>query len=479
MSKRKLTYKDFLNYFSNNLRNKDKHNFEKEMMRDAFEEEAYDGLSQLNDDELRNDIAELKAGISDKTKKNRRIVPVWFRYAASVIILLGIGITIVYLNSKHWQDSLLKEQVSHEMEIADSMIIEAERQMQKSDIKFDTIKKVPEQLIAESKEAKKKTEIKPDETKPLVVEDEVMVEEDLNVYDDIETDLDETIEITEFEEAIEDEDFMMEEPQAEFEAMSDEPIRVEEAIAVESKSEISKQAKKSSNVRIRGVSSVPKEEGPLYVIDGTPVDLTNTITIAGKVLSAEDNSGIPGVSVVLENLEVFGTTTDYNGDFSLTIPDDEELKTLIASFVGMETREISIEDDTTLLVYLESEMLAMDEVVVTGYGLNEETNYENSEYTPAKPPNSISKNKYKKQILEKLDYSKLSEFSGKHKVKVSFTVRGDGSLFNFNFRSIPDVTFSNEIKRAILELGNWIPATENGIHISSNVKLILKIEINE
>lgn len=272
---------------------------------------------------------------------------------------------------------------------------------------------------------------------------------------------------------------MVEEPQTEFEAMSDKPIRVEEAIAVESKSEISKQAKKSSNVRIRGVSSAPKGEGPLYVIDGIPVDLTNTITIAGKVLSAEDNSGIPGVSVVLENLEVFGTTTDYNGDFSLTIPDDEELKTLIASFVGMETQEISIEDDTTLLVYLESEMLAMDEVVVTGYGLNEETNYEDSEYIPAKPPNSISKNKYKKQILEKLDYSKLSEVSDKHKVKVSFTVREDGSLFNFNFRSIPDVTFSNEIKRAILELGNWIPATENDIHISSNVKLILKIEINE
>ena len=482
MSKRKLTYKDFLNYFSNNLRNKDKYNFEKEMMRDAFEEEAYDGLSQLNEDELRNDIAELKAGISDKTKKNRRIVPVWFRYAASVVILLGVSITIVYLNSKHWQDSLLKEQVSHEMEIADSMIVEAERQIQKSDIKFDTIKKVSEQLIAESKEANKKAEIKPEDTKPLIVEDEVMVEEDLNAYDDIEADSDESIEITEFEEVEEvfkDEDFMVEEPQTEFEAMSDKPIRVEEAIAVESKSKISKQAKKSSNVRIRGVSSVPKGEGPLYVIDGIPVDLTNTITIVGKVLSAEDNSGIPGVSVILENLEVFGTTTDYNGDFSLIIPDDEELKILIASFVGMETQEISIEDDTTLLVYLESEMLAMDEVVVTGYGRNEETNYEDSEYIPAKPPNSISKNKYKKQILEKLDYSKLSEVSDKHKVKVLFTVREDGSLFNFNFRSIPDVTFSNEIKRAILELGNWIPATENGINISSNVKLILKIEINE
>lgn len=477
MSKRKLAYKDFLNYFSNNLKNKDKHNFEKEMMRDAFEEEAYDGLSQLNEDELRNDIAKLKVGISDRTKKNRRIVPVWFRYAASVIILLGVGITIVYLNSKHWQDSLLKEQVSHEMEIADSMIIEAERQMQESEITFDTIKKVPEQLIAESKETKKKNEIKPDDTKPLAVEDEVMVTEDLNIYDDIEADLDETIEILEVEEVFEDENFMMEEPQVEFEVMSDEPIKVEEAIAVENKSEISKQAKKSSNVRIRGVSSVPKGEGPLYVIDGIPVDLTNTITIVGKVLSAADNSGIPGVSVVLEDLEIFGTTTDYNGDFSLIIPDDEELKILIASFVGMETQEISIEDDTTLLVYLESEMLAMDEVVVTGYGVNEGADYEDSEYIPAKPPSSISKNKYKKQILEKLDYSKFSDVSGKHKVTVSFAVGEDGSLFNFNFRNTPDVIFSNEIKRAILELGDWVPATENGINISSNVKFMLKIEI--
>jgi len=50
MSKKKLTYKDFINYFSNNLQNNDKHDFEKEMMRDAFEEEAFDGLSKLKED---------------------------------------------------------------------------------------------------------------------------------------------------------------------------------------------------------------------------------------------------------------------------------------------------------------------------------------------------------------------------------------------------------------------------------------------
>ena len=63
MSRKKLTYKDFKAYFSNNLQSKAKHDFEKEMMRDAFDEEAFDGLSRLNHEELENDISDLKSGI--------------------------------------------------------------------------------------------------------------------------------------------------------------------------------------------------------------------------------------------------------------------------------------------------------------------------------------------------------------------------------------------------------------------------------
>ena len=89
MSKRKLTYKDFKQYFSNNLPNKDKHAFEKDMMQDNFEEEAFEGLSRLGDDELENDIAEIKLKINKRAKKTRTLIPIWYKYAASAVIIVG------------------------------------------------------------------------------------------------------------------------------------------------------------------------------------------------------------------------------------------------------------------------------------------------------------------------------------------------------------------------------------------------------
>ena len=76
MSKKKLTYNDFKKYFSNNLQDRDKHAFEKKMMQDAFEEEAFDGLSGLSEEELEEDIVKLKAGINKRTKQSRRIIPI-------------------------------------------------------------------------------------------------------------------------------------------------------------------------------------------------------------------------------------------------------------------------------------------------------------------------------------------------------------------------------------------------------------------
>ena len=66
MSKRKLTYKDFKEYFSNNLPNKDKHSFEKGMMQDSFEEDAFEGLSKLSNDELEEDIRNDNVIINNK-----------------------------------------------------------------------------------------------------------------------------------------------------------------------------------------------------------------------------------------------------------------------------------------------------------------------------------------------------------------------------------------------------------------------------
>ena len=88
-------------------------------------------------------------------------------------------------------------------------------------------------------------------------------------------------------------------------------------------------------------------------------------TITGTVSNADDGSALPGVSVVVKGTSL-GTVTQVNGSYSINVPADAE--TLIFSFIGMRSREISIAGRTNIDVLLESDAVAMDEVVVVAYG---------------------------------------------------------------------------------------------------------------
>lgn len=88
--------------------------------------------------------------------------------------------------------------------------------------------------------------------------------------------------------------------------------------------------------------------------------------ITGTVTSAEDGQSIPGVSVVVKGQETIGTTTDIDGNYSLTVPSNAEA--LIFTFVGMKTKEEPINGRTVINVAMETEVLEVDEVIVVAYG---------------------------------------------------------------------------------------------------------------
>ncbi|MGD2034715.1 MAG: carboxypeptidase-like regulatory domain-containing protein, partial [Bacteroidales bacterium] len=88
------------------------------------------------------------------------------------------------------------------------------------------------------------------------------------------------------------------------------------------------------------------------------------IQITGKVTSAEDGSSLPGVSVTVKGTTT-GTSTNIDGDYSLSAPSDA---TLVYSFVGMQTQEVPVGGQTTINVALDVESTTLDEIVVVGYG---------------------------------------------------------------------------------------------------------------
>ena len=87
-------------------------------------------------------------------------------------------------------------------------------------------------------------------------------------------------------------------------------------------------------------------------------------SITGKVTDTEGGA-LPGVSVIVKGT-TFGTITQADGNYSLQVPADA--KTLMFSFVGMKSQEISISGKNSVNVVLKEETVGVEEVVAIGYG---------------------------------------------------------------------------------------------------------------
>lgn len=87
-------------------------------------------------------------------------------------------------------------------------------------------------------------------------------------------------------------------------------------------------------------------------------------TVSGKVTAADDGSPIPGVNI-LEKGTSNGTVTSADGTFKIDVAANA---TLVFSFVGYTTREVSVGSQSTLNVSLQPDVTSLSEVVVIGYG---------------------------------------------------------------------------------------------------------------
>jgi len=101
------TYNRIIAYLKGLLSDRDRHELEKEMMHDVFEEEAFEGLTQLSADELDSDMKVLMNRLEINITRTKKLKPwFYFRLAAGVIFLIGIG-SILYLVLFKPSDDLL------------------------------------------------------------------------------------------------------------------------------------------------------------------------------------------------------------------------------------------------------------------------------------------------------------------------------------------------------------------------------------
>ena len=93
-------------------------------------------------------------------------------------------------------------------------------------------------------------------------------------------------------------------------------------------------------------------------------------TVTGTVVSYEDNEPIIGATIQVVGNSGIGTITDYDGNFTLEVP--EGMKTLRITYVGMEPLEVAV-STKTLKIQLRNDVHTLDEVVVVAYGTQKKT----------------------------------------------------------------------------------------------------------
>jgi TonB-linked SusC/RagA family outer membrane protein len=110
-----------------------------------------------------------------------------------------------------------------------------------------------------------------------------------------------------------------------------------------------------------GKDAAPRQHSMVFAQQPSGQIITGTVT-------DESGSPLPGVSVVIKGTPV-GTVTNSDGEYQ--IQKSENAQTLVFSFIGMQTKEIDIANQSVIDVILAEESTWLSEVVAVGYGIKQ------------------------------------------------------------------------------------------------------------
>lgn len=112
-----------------------------------------------------------------------------------------------------------------------------------------------------------------------------------------------------------------------------------------------------------GFSSVIGQKNT--VITGSNSGIVSRFASVTGTVKDSDGNPLPGVLVKVKNANQ-STVTGANGTFTLNVTGSNQ--TLVISFMGFKTKEVSLDGKTNVSVILEDEIANLNEVVVIGYG---------------------------------------------------------------------------------------------------------------
>jgi TonB-linked SusC/RagA family outer membrane protein len=182
----------------------------------------------------------------------------------------------------------------------------------------------------------------------------------------------------------------------------------------------------------------------------------NVFAVKGKV--TDETGPLPGVNIRLKGAQATGTTTDANGNYSLSIPDGTGV--LEFSFVGYATQEVAVGGRSVINVSLQPNSKSLNEVVVIGYGTQKASNVTGAVAT-------LKNENLDERPITRVDQALVGQLAG---VTVKETSGLPGKAFSIQVRGSGSISAGNEPLYVIdgFPLTNNSTNTANGSYTGGN-----------
>jgi TonB-linked SusC/RagA family outer membrane protein len=202
----------------------------------------------------------------------------------------------------------------------------------------------------------------------------------------------------------------------------------------------------------------PAKTGSNYRVDRT---------IKGRITADKDGSGLPGVNVLVKGTTT-GSSTDVNGDFSITVGDGGN-PILIVSYIGYNSQEIAVGNSSVINISLVESAETLSEVVVTALGLSKSarqlgyatTSLNSKDLEPAGTSNPL------KSLEGKLTGVQMNSLNSSPTSSVMFNIRGATSLAGIMKGNDASSNINNATQPLIVL--NGVPLMSNSVGTTAGI----------
>lgn len=151
-------------------------------------------------------------------------------------------------------------------------------------------------------------------------------------------------------------------------------------------------------------------------------------TVTGTVTD-EKGDGMPGVTVIVKGNASIGVTTDINGFYSLSIPDQLAGAVLVFSFIGYESVERTVGQQSRIDLALTSSVSQLEQIVVVGYSAKKAKYLSSSVSTISNEKlRDVTANELPNLLQGKAPGVVVSQPSGDPTSAARVTIRGAGTI---------------------------------------------------